>query len=191
MWAMQLRGEISADRPLLVVALDEEAAQLAGSVPVLVTGVGKVRSAVAVATVLGYARPAYVVNLGTAGGLRAGLDGIHEVGEVRQHDFADEAIHAITGRHFGAPIALGAGPVLTSGDAFIAGGPVRDALAAEAHLVDMEGYAVAHACRTAGVDVRLVKLVSDEADEHAARTWADSVADHAHTLADWARTHLG
>ena len=188
---MQLRGEISADRPLLVVALDEEAAQLAGPVPVLVTGVGKVRSAVAVATVLATARPAYVVNLGTAGGLRDGLDGIHEVGEVRQHDFADEAIHAITGRRFGAPIELGAGPVLASGDAFVAGGPVREALARVADLVDMEGYAVAHACRAAGIDVRLVKLVSDEADEHAARTWSESVDDHAHTLADWVSAHLG
>jgi len=187
---MQLRGVVSPDRPLLVVALEEEARQVSGPVPVLVTGVGKVCAATAVAAVLATARPSYVVNLGTAGGLRPGLDGVHEVGEVRQHDFADAAIHALTGRHFGAPIVLGDGPVLASGDAFVTGGAVRERLAAEADLVDMEGYAVAHVCRSAGIDVRLVKLVSDAADEHAARTWADTVADHAHTLADWARTHL-
>jgi hypothetical protein len=38
--------------------------------------------------------------------------------------------------------------------------------------------------------VRLVKLVSDDADADAGRTWADSVAAHAHTLAAWATTHL-
>jgi hypothetical protein len=38
--------------------------------------------------------------------------------------------------------------------------------------------------------VRLVKLVSDEADEDAGDTWAGTVADHARTLADWVLAHL-
>ena len=54
----------------------------------------------------------------------------------------------------------------------------------------MEGYAVALAAREAGVPVRLVKLVSDDADEAALRTWQDTVADHAHTLAEWVLAHL-
>ena len=60
---------------------------------------------------------------------------------------------------------------------------MREALAARADLVDMEGYAVAAACRAAQVPVRLVKLVSDDAGEDAHRTWAESVGDHAETLA--------
>jgi adenosylhomocysteine nucleosidase len=187
---MELRGTVERDRPLLVVAMHEEAVHLGTDVPVLVTGPGKVRAATAVAALLAGARPAYVVNLGTAGALRAGLDGVHEVGTVLQHDFDDEGLFELTGRHFGAPVRLGDGPVLATGDRFVSGGPVREALAARADLVDMEGYAVAAACLAAEVDVRLVKLVSDDAGEDAHRTWAESVGDHAETLAAWVRAQL-
>jgi adenosylhomocysteine nucleosidase len=188
---MDLHGTVRPDLPLLVVALEEEAERLDLSLPVLITGPGKVRAATAVATQLATARPSVVINIGTAGGLRPGVTGIHEVGTVIQHDLDDEAIFAIVGRHYGPPIVLGAGPVLATGDRFVAGGPVRDALAERADLVDMEGYAVAAACVAAGVPARLVKLVSDDAGEDASMTWADSVADHAHTLAGWVAQHLG
>jgi adenosylhomocysteine nucleosidase len=187
---MRLTGTVRADRPLLVVALDEEARQLDGDLPVLITGVGKVCAAVSVATLLATARPASVVNLGTAGGLRSGLDGVHEVGTVVQHDFDDESVAAIVGHHFGGPLSLGTGLTLATGDRFVAGGPVRDALARHADLVDMEGYAVAAACLAADIPVRLVKLVSDDAEVDAGQTWVDGVADHAHTLAGWVRDHL-
>ena len=187
---MRLTGAVSADRPLLVVALDEEAAQLGSALPVLITGVGKVRAATSVARLLATQVPAYVVNIGTAGGLRNGLDGVHEVGTVIQHDFASAAIEAVTGIGFGPPLRLGEGLTLATGDQFVAGGPMREALAGQADLVDMEGYAVAAACLEAGVTARLVKLVSDDADEHALRSWVDTVADHAHTLATWVADHL-
>ena len=187
---MQLRGTVSRDRPLLVVAMHEEAVHLGDAVPVLVTGPGKVRAATALAAQLAAAPPAYVVNLGTAGGLRHGLDGVHEIGTVLQHDFDDHGLFELTGHHFGAPIELGDGPVLATGDRFVSGGAVREALAQRADLVDMEGYAVAAACRAAQVPVRLVKLVSDDAGEDAHRTWAESVGAHAETLAAWVREHL-
>lgn len=187
---MKLHGTVRESDPLLVVALDLEAGELGDRLPLLITGVGKVRAAVAVSSLLAVARPSVVVNIGTAGGLRHGLDGVHEVGTVIQHDFADEAIERTTGISFGPPIVLGHGRTLATGDVFVQGGPTRDALAAKADLVDMEGYAVAAACRAADVPVRLVKLVSDDADEHALRSWIDSVRDHARTLATWADHHL-
>ena len=187
---MELHGVVRPDRPLLVVALDLEAAQLGSRLPVLLTGVGKVRAAASVARLLATAQPSVVVNIGTAGGLRHGLDGVHEVGTVIQHDFASEAIERITGVGFGPPLVLGEGLTLATGDQFVQGGPLRDALAGRADLVDMEAYAVAAACRDAGVPVRVVKLVSDDADEHALRSWVDTVSDHARTLADWVDEHL-
>jgi adenosylhomocysteine nucleosidase len=190
MGAMELRGTVERDRPLLVVAMHEEAVHLATDVPVLVTGPGKVRAAAALAALLAAQRPASVINLGTAGGLRHGLDGVHEIGTVLQHDFDDEGLFELTGRHFGAPIELGAGPVLATGDRFVSGGAVRAALAERADLVDMEGYAVAAACHDAQVPVRLVKLVSDDAGDDAHRTWAETVGEHAETLASWVREHL-
>lgn len=185
---------VRPDRPLLVVALQEEAEALDGRLPVLVTGPGKVHAAVATAVTLTSARPAAVINLGTAGALRDGLAGVHEVHTVLQHDFDGAAIHAVVGRTYGQPIQLqtaAAGLVLATGDRFIADTATRAALARDAHLVDMEGYAVAWAARTAGLPVRLIKLVSDDAGEDAGRTWAQTVGEHSRTLAVWVRDHLG
>ena len=171
---------------LLVVAVEEEAQHLPGDLPVLVTGAGKVNAAVATAEACLRWRPGLVVNVGTAGALRAGVSGVHEVGEVRQHDLDDGALHALTGRHFGPSLVLGPGRVLVTGDVFVAGGPVRDRLVASgADLVDMEGYAVARAATALGVPVRLVKHVSDTADEGAARDWAAGVAGSSRVLGEW------
>ena len=192
---MNLRGEIRPDRPLLVVALEEEADRLDDELPVLVTGPGKVHAAVAVTATLAATRPGSVINLGTAGGLHDGLRGVHEIHTVTQHDFDAEAVRTLVNREYGKPIQLDAHPggarmVLATGDRFIADAQVRNALSRDAHLVVMEGYAVAWAARTAGVPVRLIKLVSDDASAGAGRTWSDTVAEHARTLAGWIRAEL-
>lgn len=187
---MELRGTISPDLPLLVVALHGEAAGLDDRIPVLVTGAGKVRAAVSVAAALATARPSVVINLGTAGALRDGLRGVFEIGTVIQHDFNDQGVFEFVGEHFGAPIELGGGLTLATGDRFVDDGALRDRLAQQADLCDMEGYAVALAAREAGVPVRLVKLVSDDADESAESTWLETLADHARTLAAWTAAHV-
>ena len=97
---MRLHRTITADRPLLVVALEEEAAHLhVSDLPVLVTGAGKVNAAVALASTLGSASPSEVINLGTAGGLRPGITGTHLITTVTQHDLDDAALFALTGLH--------------------------------------------------------------------------------------------
>ncbi|MEU7026039.1 nucleosidase [Streptomyces sp. NPDC046275] len=189
---MELMGEITAGRPLLVLAVKEEAQHLDTDLPVLLTGMGKVNAATALATVLGRGtRPSEIVNLGTAGALRPGWTGTHVVGTVLQHDFDGELLASLTGETYGAPIALPAGGdvVLATGDAFIADETSRARLAARAALVDMEGYALASAAALAGVPLRMVKHVSDEAGEGAARSWRESVAECARALADWAEAH--
>ncbi len=180
------------DRPLLVVALDEEADALDADLPILITGPGKIHAAVAVTTALNSARPASVINIGTAGGLHDGLHGVHEIHTVVQHDFDSAAILSLVNRDYGPPIALDAPAeaariVLATGDRFVADSRLRSALSRDAHLVDMEGYAVARAARVAGVPVRLIKLVSDDAGEDAGRTWAETVGEHSRTLAAWVR----
>ncbi|BFV56891.1 nucleosidase [Kitasatospora sp. CMC57] len=190
---MRLLGTITPDRPLLVVAVEEEAAHLGASLPVLLTGMGKVNAAVALATVLARGeRPAEVLNLGTAGALRAGWAGTHEVARVLQHDLDTPVLRALTGRTFGAPIELdvAGGPVLATGDLFVSDPAARDRLAEQADLVDMEGYAVATVAQRAGVPFRLVKHVSDEAGAGADRAWRESVDSCAKELAAWVRDHL-
>ena len=49
---MGLSGEITPDRPLLVMAVKEEAQCYDGDLPLLLTGMGKVNAAIALASVL-------------------------------------------------------------------------------------------------------------------------------------------
>ena len=80
---MELRGAVQRDVPLLVVALAEEAAGLDDTFPVLITGMGKLRAGTAVTGLLLQSGPPSVVNnIGTAGALRPGLTGIHEIATV-------------------------------------------------------------------------------------------------------------
>ena len=84
----------------------------------------------------------------------AGLEGDVEV--VRAGDAAGTG----RAREAGEPLSLAA-----VGDSLVAGGPVRDALAERAHLVDMEGFAVATACR-----VLARRAVSSEEKGSSSRT---------------------
>jgi len=189
---IEVHGQVEPDRPLLVVALHEEGVHLQRhGLPLLVCGPGKVNAALGVSRVLAGARPSEVINLGTAGSLRDGLHGTHVIGRVTQHDFDEKAIFALTGRDFGGPLGLGDGPTLTTGDSFVADSAVRARLAEHADLVDMEGYAIASAAAAMGVPVRLVKHVSDEGDEKAARSWSESVEACAQLLGDWLAADQG
>lgn len=189
---MQLHGTISADRPLLVVALELEAIALRDlGLPLLVTGAGKVNAAVAVATAINVSRPRELINLGTAGGLKEHVSGTHLVSTVLEHDVDDAAIHAIADVHCSLPINLSReGLILATGDRFIASAADRQLLAVVADMADMEGYAIAKAAALAGVALTMVKHVSDQADEGAARSWVDSVTWCSHQLATWVRTNL-
>lgn len=188
-----LAATIRPDRPLLVVAVKQEAQFLPAGFPVLITGIGKINTTTALLLALsGGVRPASLVNLGTAGGLRPGMAGLHEVSTVIQHDLDTDLLFRLTGETYGAPLELAhPGDVtLASGDTFVADGARRDALAARAHLVDMEGYAVAAVAQRLGLPVRLVKQVSDDADENSAKTWPESVTECARVLADWVAGEL-
>jgi adenosylhomocysteine nucleosidase len=127
-----------------------------------------------------------VLNIGSAGALKDGLSGVHEPSRVINRDVDEDLLRA-AGFTVDNVIELGGtGPVLATGDSFVAGGAVRDALAARADLVDMEGYAVAVACRHLGVRLRMVKHVSDAADE-AALAWDELVEVSARDLGRWFR----
>ncbi|GAB7046409.1 nucleosidase [Catenuloplanes indicus JCM 9534] len=170
------------------MAIDLEAEHLDTGLPILFTGMGKVNAAVAVAAALSAAsRPREIINLGTAGALRAGLSGTHEIGTVVQHDFDEDTLFRLTGVLSSPPLTVGPDTALTlaTGDSFIADDAVRARLAEHAALVDMEGYAIAAAAHAAAVPVRLIKHVSDEAGAGADRTWRESVADCSRALGAW------
>lgn len=172
---------------LVVAATKAEAAHLPDHLPLLLTGLGKTHAAASVARALAEGDYDEVVNIGTAGALRPGLAGLFEPSSVLNHDLSAAAIRAL-GYEPEEHLTLdgGDGTVLATGDVFVTDPAYRDALAERAHLVDMEGYAVAWACRAAGVPVRLVKHVSDAADE-SALAWNDVVDASARALAEYVR----
>jgi adenosylhomocysteine nucleosidase len=172
---------------LVVAATAAEAAHVPSGLPLVVTGMGKTAAAVATARALA----AYddvagltVVNIGTAGALRDGLTGLHVPGVVLNHDINADVVRSL-GYDPQERLAVGDSEVvLATGDVFVTDPLVRDRLALAAHLVDMEGYAVAFAARSFGVPVRLVKHVSDDADE-SATDWPDRVEASAVVLGGW------
>ena len=156
-------------------------------------GWGKVAAAASAQYAIDRWHPRVLVNLGTAGALRdeaAQGTGLHEVGEVLNHEISADAIRAL-GFDPHERLRVGdAETVLASGDVFVTDPAVRARLAREAHLVDMEGYAYAWVAREFGLPIRMVKHVSDGADE-GAMAWVDLVDRSARILGEWAAARLG
>jgi nucleoside phosphorylase len=177
---------------LVIAATRAEAAHVPDRFRLVVTGLGKTAAAVATARALAGvdARSTRVVNIGTAGALRDGMTGLYLPGTVINHDINAAAIRAL-GYDPQEELAVDGGDatVLASGDVFVADPVVRDGLARRAHLVDMEGYAVAYACREFVVPVQLVKHVSDNADE-SAMSWPARVERSAVALGAWLDEHV-
>lgn len=172
---------------LVVAALGAEARYVPAGLRVVVTGLGKVAAASAVTRALAaYENPSTVtvLNIGTAGALRVGLDGLHEPGVVLNHDMNAEAVRAL-GIDPRERLEVGdSDVVLASGDVFVTDPVVRDRLAQQAHLVDMEGYAVAWVVDSFGARLRMAKHVSDNADE-SAMEWPERVDASAKVLGEW------
>jgi purine nucleosidase/adenosylhomocysteine nucleosidase len=172
---------------LVVSAVAGEARYVPDGIPVVITGVGKTAAAVAVSRALAARDTSdlVVLNVGTTGALRDGLSGLFLPSTVINHDVNAAAIRAI-GLDPQEQLHLdgGDGTVLASGDVFVTDPAVRQRLAERAHLVDMEAYGVAYACRAYDVPVRVVKHVSDSADE-SALDWPALVDASAKVLGEW------
>ncbi|MEV8372026.1 nucleosidase [Kribbella sp. NPDC056861] len=177
---------------MVVSATRGEARYVPEGIPVVITGVGKTAAAVITAQALAGRDTCnlVVLNIGTTGALRDGLAGLYLPSEVVNHDINAEAVRAIgLDPKESLLIEGGDGTVLASGDVFVTDPVVRAKLAERAHLVDMEAYGVAFACRQFGVPVRLVKHVSDSADE-TALDWPAMVEASAKVLGEWLRAEL-
>lgn len=81
-----------------MLAVHEEARYLDTSLPVLLTGMGEVNAATALATTLARGPlPSETVNLGTAEVLRPGWTVTHLIGTVIQHDLDSDTLRTLTG----------------------------------------------------------------------------------------------
>jgi adenosylhomocysteine nucleosidase len=188
----QARHATGHGRLLVVAATVAEAAHVPADLPLVITGLGKTAAAAVTARALAQVADLSdltVVNIGTAGALRDGLSGLFEPGVVLNHDINADAVRAL-GYDPQERLVVGNGEtVLATGDVFVNDPAVRAELAGRAHLVDMEGYAVAWTAAHFGVPVRLVKHVSDNADS-SANDWPAMVEASALELGRWLRRLL-
>lgn len=177
---------------LVVSAVAGEAKYVPDGVPVVITGIGKTAAAVATTRALAGRDTSdlVVLNVGTTGALRDGMAGIYLPSVVLNHDVNAEVIRALgVDPRESLDVEGGDGTVLASGDVFVTDPVTRAKLAERAQLVDMEAYAVVYACREFGVPVRVVKHVSDAADE-SALDWPARVDASARVLGEWVRTTI-
>lgn len=171
----------------MVSATRAEAAHVPPGVDVLITGLGKVGAAIALTRSLAAQPRRYrrVVNIGTAGGLKLHHAGLYLPSRVIEHDLSAAELAAL-----GYPtrdsweLDGGDGTVLATGDTFVNDAAARDRLAERADLVDMEAAALVRVCADFALPVRVVKVVSDYADD-AAMDWASAVDAAARDLGAW------
>ena len=167
---------------LLVAALDAELVAFPADLPGfdrLVTGPGKLQATYALTRALDAAEYDQIVVVGTAGAIDARLDAdVYEIGAAIQHDVTD--IDGIVGQHVSLPPRMtvtDGGVTIATGDHF-----VDDSEAVEvirplgAGLVDMETYAYVWVAERFGVPIRVLKAVSDRAQDDAITDWRAAVA---------------
>ncbi|MFZ2510071.1 MAG: nucleosidase [Gordonia sp. (in: high G+C Gram-positive bacteria)] len=174
---------------LVVSATRAEAAHVPAGASVLISGLGKVGAAIALTRTLAAAPRRYrrVINIGTAGGLKLHCAGLYLPSRVVEHDLSAADLAAL-----GYPVRDswdldgGDGTILATGDTFVNDAAARDLLAQRADLVDMEAVALVRVCADFGLPVRVVKVVSDYADD-SAMDWPSAVDAAARDLGGWLR----
>jgi adenosylhomocysteine nucleosidase len=166
---------------LLVAALEAELVAFPPDLPGfdrLITGPGKLQATYALTRALLEQAYDEIVVMGTAGAIDARLDGtVYEIDAAIQHDVTD--IDGIVGQHVSLPprLELGReGVTIATGDHF-----VDDAEAVAvirplgAGLVDMETYAYAWVAAQFDVPIRVIKAISDRAQDDAITDWRTAV----------------
>lgn len=145
----------------------------------LVTGVGKLRATYELTRALDAGSYDEIVVVGTAGALDPELEaGVYDIDMARQHDVSD--LDGIRGQHVSLPasIELGAtdGAVaIATGDHFVDDAEAVTVIRAlGARMVDMESYALAWVASQFAVPIRILKAVSDRAQDGASDQWDDA-----------------
>lgn len=182
---------------LLVAALASELVAFPDDLPGfhrLITGPGKLQATYALTRALDATTYDEIVVVGTAGAIDARLEAsVYEISAALQHDVTD--IDGIVGQHVSLPaiVELAAdGVTIATGDHF-----VDDAEAVAvirplgAGLVDMETYAYIWVAQKFGVPIRVLKAVSDRAQDGAITDWHAAVTACSHQLRDRVRSDYG
>lgn len=172
---------------LLVAALDSELQAFPAELPGfdrLVTGPGKLMAAFGLTRALDAALAAgaqydEIVVVGTAGAVADEVEsGIYDVAAAIQHDVQD--LNGVVGQHVSLPQRVETGRdgvTIATGDIFV---DDADAVARIRSLggvlVDMETFSFIWVAQQFKVSIRVLRVVSDRAQDGATQIWDDVVA---------------
>lgn len=167
---------------LLVAALASELQAFPAELPGfarLVTGPGKMMATYGLTRALDAGQYDEIIVVGTAGTVSDSIpSGIHDVDAAIQHDVQD--LDGVIGQHVSLPARVEtgrAGVTIATGDIFV---DDPDAVARIASLggvlVDMETFAFVWVAQQFGVPIRVIRVVSDNAQDGATQVWDEVVA---------------
>ena len=164
---------------IILIALEQEAPNMASWDNVFFTGVGKVNAGITAGRLIEEHAPHTVWNFGTVGGVTV-TNGVHEIKNFVQRDMSCcEMGFEIGQTPFEDNKVISFGDEVydmccSTGDNFVNDTSNLDLIS---DVVDMEAYAIAKACKQANVNFRCFKYVSDLADENDSEELTKTVAD--------------
>ena len=161
-------------KDLILIALKEEAPNMAFSMKVFFTGVGKVNAAMTAGELIAKYNPDRIINFGTAGGITV-KSGFHQVTKFVQRDMMCCELGSRPGEtpfEEGVVLDLGEGLTCSTGDNFV----TDNNLLVPADIVDMEAYAIAKACKKLKVEFLCYKFISDGANNESLIDWRLTVS---------------
>lgn len=160
----------------------------------LLTGVGKIPAAFALTRALSRASYDEIVVVGTAGAIDPDLEGgVYDISAAIQHDVKD--LDGVFGQHVSLPprVETGAeGVVIATGDHFVDDAEAVALIRAlDARLVDMESYALIWVAQQFETPIRILRAVSDRAQDGATQVWDEVVEQCSHQLRAVVRERYG
>jgi adenosylhomocysteine nucleosidase len=142
--------------------------------PIIFSGVGKLNASVATIKAIDQFKPEFVLNLGTVGSLNESISGVIEIGRVLQRDFDARPLSPKGQVPFDEkPQILTSAKGLFScgtGDTFVLS--KEDwLLENQIDVVDMELFAIAHACYSSNIPWRSFKFITDYISSESGEDW--------------------
>ncbi len=144
------------------------------SEPLIYSGVGKLNASIATIQAIDEYKPNFILNLGTVGALNNDISGVVEIREVFQRDFDAEPLSPKGKVPFdNKPEVLNSSFGKYScgtGDTFVRS---KDPWLVDNHIdvIDMELFAIAHACYSRGLPWRSFKFVTDYVSKDSGEDW--------------------
>ena len=146
--------------------------------PIIYSGVGKLNASIATIQAIYRFKPEFILNLGTVGSLNKEISGVIEISKVLQRDFNamplspkgkvpfDEKPQALTSNH--GAYTCG------TGDTFV---KTKETWLVENKIdvVDMELFAIAHACYSRNLPWRSLKFITDYVSIKSGDNWKQNL----------------